>query len=184
MVSDTLAGDQQLGMALLQPGWEESYYEGPEVFEIGGMGRITDCELLDEGKYDIVLEGSTRYRIVQFVQDSPYRVAQVRPLVEVIPSQEVTQELAAELMLCFQEVTEIGEPVLALDILENLDFTTMVNSICSVMSVSAYDKQYLLELGDVKRRAENLLDVFRRQVSQKRFASRFRHLQPEDPGLN
>jgi len=184
MVTDALGGNRLIGMILLRPGWERDYYQTPEVFTTGSMGLIAEHRLLEGGEYDIVLEGSDRYQIVRFVQDAPYRVAQVRLLEETPPGREEGEEIAAELMLSFQELSEAASPVLALDVLEKLDFSTLVHSICSMINLSVYDRQSLLERESLKSRAESLRAVLRRHIAEKRFTARYRHLKPQDPSSN
>ena len=70
MVGDALEGNRQIGMALLQPGWGSTQDQSPKVFNVGGMGLITQHEHLEEGRYNILLSGRHRYRIVEFVRET------------------------------------------------------------------------------------------------------------------
>src|SRR5262245_59961796 len=80
LVEDTLSSHQVIGMALLQPGWEPEYRGRPPVYQVGCAGRIEQCEPLDQGRYNIVLRGVSRFRIVEEQEGEPYRVAAVVPL--------------------------------------------------------------------------------------------------------
>src|SRR4051794_30821611 len=64
MVADALAGDRIIGMTLLQPGFEGDYEGRPPVYAIGCAGLITHSEVLPDGRYNIVLRGLERFRIV------------------------------------------------------------------------------------------------------------------------
>src|SRR5919108_2546260 len=64
MVADALDGDRIIGMVLLQPGYEANYEGRPPVFAIGCAGVITHSEPLADGKYNIVLRGLERFRIL------------------------------------------------------------------------------------------------------------------------
>ena len=44
-----------------------TYNPPPALFEIGCVGRIVGSELLDDGRYNIVLEGVSRFRILREV---------------------------------------------------------------------------------------------------------------------
>ncbi len=185
MVADALEGNRQIGMALLQPGWEKKQDETPEVFDIGGMGLITQYKQLEEGRYNILLSGRHRYRIMEFIGEAPYRVARVRLLQEVIPSSQEMNEISTELVRGFRELNEANtQPGLEPDVIEKLDFPTLVNSICSSVNLSVYDHQQLLEMNSLKVRATTLLGILRRQISRQRVVSQFRHLQPKDPHVN
>jgi uncharacterized protein len=78
LVGDALAGDRTIGMAMLKPGWE-SAREAPPVHSTGGAGEIVECEKLPDGRYNILLEGRFRYRIVrEDTTTGPYRRASVQ----------------------------------------------------------------------------------------------------------
>jgi len=80
LVGDALAGDRTIGMAMLKPGWE-SAPEVPPVHSIGGAGEIVECEKLPDGRYNILLEGRFRYRIVrEETTATPYRRASVEEI--------------------------------------------------------------------------------------------------------
>src|SRR5215471_8104713 len=65
MVADALAGDRLIGMVLLKPGWEQQDADPPSVYPLGCSGVITHVDQLADGRYNIVLRGIERFRIVQ-----------------------------------------------------------------------------------------------------------------------
>ena len=185
MVADALEGNRQIGMVLLQPGWEGRQNESPDTFNTGGMGLITQHKDLEEGRYNILLSGRHRYRIMEFVRETPYRVARVRLLQEVMPDRQEIKEISTELIVSFREFNEANtQPGLEPDVIEKLDFPTLVNSVCSSLNLSVYDQQQLLEMNSVKVRATTVLGILQRQIARNRMVSNFRHIQPEDPNVN
>ena len=185
MVADALEGNRQIGVALLQPGWESRQDESPEVFNTGGMGLIAQYKHLEEGRYNILLSGRHRYRILEFIRETPYRVARVRLLDEVLPSSQEMNEISTELVRGFRELNEANtQPGLEPDVIEKLDCPTLINSVCSSLNLSVYDQQQLLEMNSLKVRATTLLGILRRQIFRKLVVSQFRHLQPKDPHVN
>ena len=79
MVSDALEGDRMIGMVLLKPGWEQASEPTP-IYPIGGAGEIVESEDLEGGRYNILLEGRFRYRILDEAAGSPYRLARVEEI--------------------------------------------------------------------------------------------------------
>jgi Lon protease-like protein len=82
MVADALAGDRTIGMAMLYPGWE-SEGDDPRIYSVGGAGEIVESEELEDGRYNILLEGRFRYRVVEEAPANPYRVARVEEILSV-----------------------------------------------------------------------------------------------------
>lgn len=84
MTSDALDGSGRIAMALLKPGWEKEYYGKPAIDPVVCVGRILAHERLPDGKYNFLLEGIARARIVREYPSTPggYRVADLERLAE------------------------------------------------------------------------------------------------------
>src|SRR3989454_8955279 len=82
MVADAVASDRMIGMVLLRPGWEHDYEGRPPVYSIGCSGVITHVERLADGRYNIVLRGLERFRILAEDHSRNYRLATVDMLCE------------------------------------------------------------------------------------------------------
>ena len=88
MVADAVANDRLIGMVLLRPGWEPDYERQPPVYPIGCSGVMTHVEQLADGRYNIVLRGTDRFRILEEDYRRSYRRAAVEPLAEGEPVAE------------------------------------------------------------------------------------------------
>src|SRR6516225_12385740 len=82
MTADALASDRMIGMVLLRPGWERDYEGRPPVYPIGCSGVVTHVERLPDGRFNIVLRGLERFRILEEEHGRAYRRALVEPLTE------------------------------------------------------------------------------------------------------
>jgi uncharacterized protein len=83
MVADALNGDRMIGMVLLKPGFEAEYEGRPPVYDVGCSGLITHVERLPDGRFNIVLRGLEKFRLL--AEDPPmgpgrYRRGLVTPL--------------------------------------------------------------------------------------------------------
>ena len=61
MMLYALAGDRIIGMVMLQPGHERDYFAHPAIYPIGCAGVIADVEALPDGRYNVVLQGLTKF---------------------------------------------------------------------------------------------------------------------------
>ena len=93
MTARALRGDRRIAMALLESGWEKSYYSRPAIEPVVCVGTILTHEKLPDGKYNFLLQGTARARVVQEVGEKSYRLAHLRSLPELNRNEEV---LAAE----------------------------------------------------------------------------------------
>lgn len=91
MVADALAGDSIIGMVTLQPGFEPDYEGRPAIYAMGCAGRIVASEQLPDGRYNIVLEGLSKFRVLGEDQTRSYRVADVEAVPEVIRAEDRAQ---------------------------------------------------------------------------------------------
>src|SRR5262249_29281197 len=80
MVADALDSHRTIGMSLLQPGREAEYQRRPAVYGVGCAGVIEQSEPLAEGRYNILLRGTVRFRIQEEHGGEPYRLAAVNAL--------------------------------------------------------------------------------------------------------
>ena len=82
MTADALAGDRVVAMALLKPGWERCYDAAPPIEPVVCVGRILTHERLPDGKYNFLLQGTLRARVVEEDRSLSYRCAALAPLLE------------------------------------------------------------------------------------------------------
>lgn len=185
MVASVLGGNGRIGMVLLQQGWRSQYEGSPPVFGTGTMGVIAQPEELEDGKYNLLLRGLQRYQILDFLQDTPFRLARVRLLEDVTPSESDAQALRWKMAKRLNQLApEIKFPPLEPKLAGRLDFVTMINLICSCLDLSVYDKQRLLETDDLAVRARGVLGVLDQKLKAKKLISGFQSLRPEHPERN
>jgi len=79
LVTDALASDRIMAMAMFEPGWEVGYPDRPTVRPICGVGRIDEVERLDDGRFNIRLVGLARAEILEELSPrAPYREVRAR----------------------------------------------------------------------------------------------------------
>ena len=84
MVADCLAADGWMAVVMLRAGWEKDYQGRPPVQTIAGAGEIIQAEMLADGRYNVLLHGRSRIRIL--AEEPPegrlYRVVRAERLEE------------------------------------------------------------------------------------------------------
>jgi uncharacterized protein len=181
MVADVLDGERVIGMALMKPGWEGGGRD-PDVFPVGGAGEIVESEQLEDGRYNILLQGRFRYRIVQEGSVDPYRQARVEEIASVpfsdAPSEARARRTATKL---FEHVRDLMElPPLPE---EDLSTERFASEMALRLRYAPPELQALLEIDSVPRRLEILNGRLREWRRRIRFLAPFRP-GGVDPGRN
>jgi hypothetical protein len=79
MVEDAIKGDRIIGMIQPQEPDAEARVEEPPVYGVGCAGRITTFRETRDDRFEIVLDGISRFEIVREVEGGRgYRMAEVR----------------------------------------------------------------------------------------------------------
>jgi Lon protease-like protein len=162
MTADALAGDRLIAMALLRPGWEEDYEKAPPIHPVVCVGRIVKDERLPDGRYNLLLHGMRRARVLEETPSGKlYRTARVECLEDVPVDSAVTEHLLREqLDACLRAFFE-GQPAALGQAARLMGSQLSLGNLCDVFSFAVplepALKQRLLEEVDVGRRARRLI---------------------------
>jgi uncharacterized protein len=188
MVREAIAGSGELVIALLRGGAESGHTGISAVHDIACLGKIETYEELKDGKYNIVVIGVHRVRILREVQHSPYRLVEVEKL-EDEPYNERAPDLIDRhnhLGSLFARFTELATGVKqqALELMPQMDFESLVNMVAMTLNLAIEQKQALLEIGETAQRCDMLIPVLQQQLDTLILVRRFEHIKPENPHLN
>jgi Lon protease-like protein len=153
MVAAALKGDRVIGMIQLRPGYEANYEGRPPVFAIGCAGVITDFEELPDGRYNIMLRGLVKFRILSEDQSLPYRVARVEAILEEPDNQEraALGKQRARLIALLPSTSEPPPPAVPDE--------DVINTLAQYVPIDAVQRQELLELKGPLSRSEALITL-------------------------
>lgn len=162
LINDAMARDRRIGM--IQP---KTGGDTPELFDIGCVGKIIDIEALDDGRFNIVLEGVARFRVIEEL-DSSTAFRQVQAEIE--EPKEGDEVLAsterAALEIESRKFADLQGYQVDWDSIGRLDDFAFVNGIAQIAPFDVASKQALLEVDGLANRSEliiQLLQFFGRQ---------------------
>ena len=167
MVADALEGDRIIGMVHLEPGYEADYQGRPPVYTVGCAGVIVGSERLPDGRYNIVLEGLTRFRIVSEDQSRPYRLATVESLEEPLATED--QPVLEDRRRQLEEALNDLFPGADLPLSELSD-VEVVDELSLTLPIAPARRQELLEADGPLARASRLIGLLRGSVQAARQA--------------
>ena len=167
MVADALAGDRIIGMILLKPGYEADYEGRPPIYAVGCAGVITHAEAQPDGRYNIVLRGLEKYRIVSEDESKPYRLANIEVLTEMTPEADKAelrrhrQRLEALLAAAVERAgSEPRFPPAVPD-------EDLVNALAQYIELDPLERQALLERDGILARCRGLVELLEMKTLSK-----------------
>jgi Lon protease-like protein len=172
MVADATAADRLIGMVLLRPGFESTYEGRPPIYSVGCSGVITHVERLDDGRYNIVLRGLERFRIIEEDHSRAYRRARIEPLPECALLQhdrEAVRNARAKLEALLSPA--IGSAETDARTTAALSDEDLVNALAQYLALDALEKQALLEQHGLRSRAESLVELLEMKIMMSRTPS-------------
>ena len=162
MVRDALASDGLI--AMVQP---RDQSEPPSLFEVGCLGRISASDELEDGRFNIVLEGLGRFRIAREAEvETDYR--QVDASREGFDDDEAEPEplgiaQRAELEREARRYADALGYQVDWEAVGRVDDEMLVNGIAQIAPLDVGSKQALLEAADIAVRADLLVQFMQFQ---------------------
>jgi uncharacterized protein len=167
MVADAAASDRMIGMVLLRPGWERDYEGRPPIYPIGCSGVMTHVERLPDGRYNLVLRGLERFRILEEDHEKSYRRAVIEPLHE--------RSLPHDDRLAVHRHREKLETMLAPAIIggdakipTTMSDEDLINALAQYLDLEPLEKQALLEKPCLRTRAAALVELLEMKIMMAR----------------
>jgi Lon protease-like protein len=162
MVRDAIDGAGRI--AMIQPHRLDDDNQAP-LYAVGCLGELVGVEELEDGRFNIVLLGSNRFRLVREAEvDAAYRCADVD--IEAFDDDEPPPLAMIQRAEVEREARKLGDALgLAVDwaAVTRLDDEMLVNAIAQVAPFDIGAKQALLESPSLDERSDLLVQLMQFQ---------------------
>jgi ATP-dependent Lon protease len=172
LLEDALAGDKQIAIVLLAPGWERDYEGRPEIASVACLSKVIAHERLASGRHNILLRGQRRVAIRRELPAArSFRQAEVNLLSDFLPPsgetcrgklQRQLVELARKLLPGSAALHEQLDELLA----GQVSLGMLSDIFAYTLGFSTAVKQQLLAEWNVDRRAALLIDCLASLAAQ------------------
>jgi ATP-dependent Lon protease len=157
LINDANKGSKVIGV-IAQKDESVENPSAKEIHETGTVAKILRVLKMPDGNVTVIIQGKKRFKIAQILTEEPYINATVREIPEARPALknkefsaiiESIKELALSII---KESPNIpSEASFAIKNIESDSF--LINFVSSNMNLSVAEKQSLLEIDDLKKRA-------------------------------
>jgi len=154
LVKDALARDRRIGM--IQPQRPE---EGAPLYRIGCLGKIQDVEALDDGRFNLVLEGEARFRVLRELDTAtPFRQIEAELIEEELsPALSPIERAGFE-----REARRFAQAhgyAVDWEAVTRLDDESLIDGVSQIAPFDAASKQALLEAPTLSSRCELMVQL-------------------------
>lgn len=154
LVKDALARDRLIGM--IQPQRAE---EGAPLYAIGCLGRIGEVEALDDGRFNLVLEGEARFRVERELDvATPFRQVEAS-LIDEPEDQTLAPVVRASFEREARRFADAQGYSVDWDSVARLDDMSLIDGVSQIAPFDAASKQALLEADGLAERCELLVQL-------------------------
>ena len=160
MIDDCMKGNRMIGM--IQP--KEKNQTNPELYNVGCAGKITSFNETDDGRYLIVLNGVSRFKILEEIQtDKLYRQYNISFKEFVKDLDEEEEEVKfSDLELIFKNLKSLFEKrgfIINWKALEKQSLDETINALAMASPFTIEEKQILLESKSLNIRKTKIAEI-------------------------
>ncbi len=140
-----------------------------ELYKVGTVAQIVRILEMPDGSTSVIIQGKKRFQIEKLIKSEPYYVAGVQALEDNRPKKKDPEfeAIVGSLKDLSLKIIKLSSniPPEASFAVKNIESSTfLINFISSNSDIKIEDKQYLLEISEMKKRGVILLEYLTREV--------------------
>lgn len=168
LVKKAYRGDKILGV-VAQKNAKSDDPTSKDLYEVGTIARIIKMLVLPDGNTTIIIQGRSRFKVDEIIQENPYITARYSTLKDNFPANKKREtkaiiqslkEAASKIIKLNPEMPQ--EAQVALDNIESSTFLT--HFLSSNINAEVSEKQKLLEEDNALLRSEQLLEFMLKDI--------------------
>jgi len=169
LIRESYRNDRMIGVVAQK----DSTVEDPgekDLYQVGTVAHLIKILQMPDGNTTVIIQGKKRFEIERFIQDEPYFRANIKDLTDFdknLARDEHFMALIASLKdLAIQIIKQSPNiPSEAAFALKNIDSPFfLVNFVSSNLNIELPEKQRLLEMPDLMKRANDVLSALAREL--------------------
>jgi ATP-dependent Lon protease len=177
LVEDVVSGNRLIALVaskdreLEQPDWDDLY-------EIGTAAVVQKMIRVPDGSLRILVQGITRIRLLDRLQDEPYLVGRFVEVEDVYEESPEAQALMQNVQTLFARLIGLVPYLpeeLALAAANVDDPSALCHLVASTLRLKTDEKQQLLELDDVEKRLRAVLVILNRELEVAELGSKIQN---------
>jgi ATP-dependent Lon protease len=149
-----------------------------DLYNVGTLSHI-ERMIKSDGEINAQVKGLSRVAILEFIEGSPYLMARVSEIEDVVTDSPEIKALTNHLINEFKRAINIGKFVdflVFMNVMSENTPSSLADLVASVLELKPSEKQLLLEELNVKKRLEKVIEFLSREIKvlelEKKIASK------------
>jgi ATP-dependent Lon protease len=167
LIDDAMAANRLVGLVVSRKSDMAPPHEPDDLYEVGTVASILKMAKQDEKGAQLLVQGVSRFRVVEYIKDRSYLQARIEPIPEQTVKDMEVDAMMTNLVGLFHTVLDLSPhlPKELRSLAQSLDDGGMLaDLIASSLNVSKAEKQTILEAEDIKKRLTEITRLINREL--------------------
>ncbi len=138
------------------------------IYPVGTLASVLQLLKLPDGTVKVLVEGTSRARIVRYTENPDYFEAEVEPVPEDTGAKDEIEALARSAVTQFESYVKLNKKI-SPEVLGNVaqieDYSKLADTIASHLAIKIADKQEILETATISERLERVYTLMESEIS-------------------
>lgn len=167
LIDEALAGEK-IVVAVAQRNQESEDPRPDELYTVATATQILKMLRFPDGSIRLLVQGLNRVKIKKFVKDSPYLVAEIEEIKEMVRKSMALEANIRNVVTMFQQLVSIAPYLpdeLSTVVINIDDPSKLADFVATYVNFDIADKQKMLETIDPKERLEKVVPLLSKEIS-------------------
>ncbi len=138
------------------------------IYPVGTLASVLQLLKLPDGTVKVLVEGTSRARIVRYTENPDYFEAEVEQVPEDTGAKDEIEALARSAVTQFESYVKLNKKI-SPEVLGNVaqieDYSKLADTIASHLAIKIADKQEILETSTISERLERVYTLMESEIS-------------------
>ena len=138
------------------------------IYPVGTLASVLQLLKLPDGTVKVLVEGTSRAKIVRYTDNASYFEAEVEQVPEEVGAKDEIEALARSAVTQFESYVKLNKKI-SPEVLGNVaqieDYSKLADTIASHLAIKIADKQEILETSTISERLERVYTLMESEIS-------------------
>ena len=167
LVDEAMAKDRLIGLLVSKKTDTKPLHEPADLCDVGTAALILKMSKPDEKGIQLLVQGISRFRVLEFISEKPYLRVRIEPIPEQTTDDIEVKAMTTNLVGLYQKVLgyspflpkELGTLAKSLD-----EGGLLADLVSSSLNISKEERQKILETVDIKERLKEVTRLINREL--------------------